>query len=641
MRGLQRALGNQATLHLLRPSTAAPPSPAHVQRVLKDSRRTLRNGVQILQYLISAYPDHMTREVAEDLRQKIFSARPYQLRAFLRQHAIPASVDEVLAAAGEALLEPMLGQPAAAEPGDEPRPPSLLATLYDDIPPADQPEPPSDTEWLPGVEESEPETEMVVETPSPPPARRRPPKPARARGQKRKGKRASAARPSKRSKTVDPEAEARAEAEAEAKLARRLAQFKPSGQVPLVLITWNIQKYSASTNRDVADTKRRAIATVMNVFHPSALILQEVTNPGLLLRGAEDATIGLLQTNLFAFEPPVLSSLQKSKPLEQDNPLGLNQTGQPKHYPLAHEFASLHGPVFHSRSGNYQESYPLLFDPTQVVSVPQPYIVKGAQGSYKLEAVEADQRIDFSSHDVGSFTARPRPLLVWKMEVQTEGYQLRPNPPAKTGDDPLAAAWSELKQARSQGLASGELRETQTLYLGVVHTSPSNELGIELETRELLLQAAWLKKQYGDNVVLGGDWYMERESPAAFDRIARGTDWQIGAAPQGEADTPHALTETKRQQAARGQGSQEAHKFLPTSLPKKDEHRSQTADFFVLDTHFNVQFTSAISLAPSKQATWFEEGNYPRQPMHVQKDLFEPIESVGIDHLAVITVVYV
>ena len=116
----------------------------------------------------------------------------------------------------------------------------------------------------------------------------------------------------------------------------------------------------------------------------------------------------------------------------------------------------------------------------------------------------------------------------------------------------IQEARSAYTSARGERMTNQTLRQTQKVYIGVVHTSPSNEVGIEQETDDLLKQGKWLKEKFGSNIVLAGDWYMERESPQAFDDIARGTDWQMGAAPQRPIDVGHEPTDLKRARSRTG-----------------------------------------------------------------------------------------
>jgi hypothetical protein len=329
--------------------------------------------------------------------------------------------------------------------------------------------------------------------------------------------------------------------------------------------------------------KQQAIVDIVNDYHPSIMVMQEVTDAGVLFDGIYTGgqqpvpySLGLNYANLVSDAEAIETSLIAQES-DDEKMEGVPAEKEVPHYPLGTEYGMAEGPTY--RSGIYRENYGLLFEQAQVVGTPVPYFVRTRHGGYELEQLDEGHVEPFSKES----NTRREPL-VWQIKLRNSKYSLRSQIPLAEESDPNADEWAEI--ARERRL---EATTTRTIYVMVVHTSPS--MNIKYEVQEIMDKAEWLRKNGGEEgveaaVMVAGDWYMEKADPERFAQYVSGSEgWTTGAARVGPNDV---IEET----GARPEYGREKVRFLRTNQPGQGV--GQAADHYVISEQFHGQSTEMI-----------------------------------------------
>lgn len=212
---------------------------------------------------------------------------------------------------------------------------------------------------------------------------------------------------------------------------------------PIRLITHNFQKYSKSTLKDVLHGKGRIVNELLRKYVPDIYLLQEITDASLFKQN-----------------------------VEKDN--------------FMRYFVS-EGPTF--TSGNYSESYPLIFNPTTIHIKPTAHMEDG-------RPLDDNELLNFSIKD-----ELPRPNILYKVKIPTCRYNLRPAS-KRTGNTTFDKDYSD----RHTNLKHRKDMEYMTLCIIPVHTSPSLSISKQCDSIGTFFQ------QSNEELctLAAGDFYAEK-----------------------------------------------------------------------------------------------------------------------------------
>lgn len=254
----------------------------------------------------------------------------------------------------------------------------------------------------------------------------------------------------------------------------------------VVMISFNLEKYGNSTvtkTASIAEIVRDAVAQIMEVYHPTILAFQEVTNADIFIDGLQGKASGIGKMDLMHqyFEGHQKSYSRWQNHIDTTYGEGVSSTIS-QNFQMQNMFGIDKGPSFKSVNGGNPERYPILFDQGKVLETPEYYIWKKNQ----LVQAPSDIMINLSPEEGQDQT--PRPVVYAKIKISTSPWGLRPGD--SRDDKPL------------------------TLYAGIVHTSPSmkafssyvSDIGIEYKKVK-----AYTEKQ-GATAVLLGDVYAEKSA---------------------------------------------------------------------------------------------------------------------------------
>jgi hypothetical protein len=205
--------------------------------------------------------------------------------------------------------------------------------------------------------------------------------------------------------------------------------------INLSICTWNLEKFAKST--EFINEKINLMRDFLLIHRPNVLVLMEVTDPILF--------------ELF---------------VEQFVKLG---------------YQYMAGPYFEAET--YKESYPIFFDSSVIVGVPELFTVR--QDFYhdtsKIVTLDA---YDDQTYKFGRALKEYRPLVVWEFTVK-----------AKT---------------RITRQVSGKVGKIQ---IGVVHTSPSFskiQLPVHVQVAAHIKAAKNIHEAFKLPMILAGDWYANK-----------------------------------------------------------------------------------------------------------------------------------
>lgn len=412
--------------------------------------------------------------------------------------------------------------------------------------------------------------------------------------------------------------------------------------VPLiVVVTWNMEKYSKSGNaakRKIKASKREAILRMLDTFHPTAIIMQEVTNADLLIEGQpikkrqrnreeglKDADLHKVTIAHYEAQNPGAFKKKRGREEEQDNPFADRQ------YPVGNEYGASSGPAFNTISYDkknkkiktgYQESYPLLFDKGSVIGTPKAYtfdpkkqeLVPFEEGDTPIVFGRSDKNREKASQRRAKKENRVykqpklpkswkglqedtnRQLVVWEIEIPAGRYNFRPNL------KPSPSAPGLYKKAGIKFRKNREL-PTRKMLLGVVHTSPSMDLRAEVDNIMLHAQKIVDEKQLP--MLIGGDWYMQKANKEMWKKLEsakKASDWKLLA--------PHNIT----------------------NFPGKEGAEGQIADHYA---GLGVKELNTRAIVPSAHMETAPESH----PLKPEDDLLKTWTDIKADHAPVMTVV--
>lgn len=215
---------------------------------------------------------------------------------------------------------------------------------------------------------------------------------------------------------------------------------------PICLITHNFQKYSNSTPKYVLKGKRRIINELLRKHVPDICLLQEINNASLFKQN-----------------------------VEKDNFM---------------RYFVAEGPTF--TSGNYRESYPLIFNPTTIHIKPTAHMEDG-------RIINDNEVITFSIKE----EKLPRPNILYKVMIPTCRYNLRPAH-KYTGN----TIFDDDYIARHKNLEHRKDMKYMTFGIIPVHTSPSLSISKQCDSISTFFQ------QSNEELctLAGGDFYAEKGS---------------------------------------------------------------------------------------------------------------------------------
>jgi hypothetical protein len=159
----------------------------------------------------------------------------------------------------------------------------------------------------------------------------------------------------------------------------------------ILVITWNLEK-SGAAKREI---KLQALREIVDAYHPAIMVMQEVTDAGILFDGAFTGgmnpvpySLGLNLMNLVHQAEQIQVEVPEEGGMETDE-------NEIPHYPLGNEYGMAEGPTY--RSGTYQENYPLLYERAQVDGTPKAHFVRGGKSGYRLDPVAEGQESKFGT----------------------------------------------------------------------------------------------------------------------------------------------------------------------------------------------------------------------------------------------------
>lgn len=270
-----------------------------------------------------------------------------------------------------------------------------------------------------------------------------------------------------------------------------------TGKQPIVLlISFNLEKYGLSTitkTADIAQVVRDAVGKIVDIYHPTVLAFQEVTNAKIFIDGMtyqrKEDVQGIKDLNLMELNFDTKTEYEGwrkeyKKEHGQDKMKEVSEK-----FKLKNTYGIDPGPSFESEKGGNPESYPLIYDEAKVINKPTYFIWK----KNKLVPAPKPMWINLSPDDDEEQT--PRPVVYAKLDVSTSETGLRDD------DDSI------------------------TMYVGIIHTSPSMKRfatyvdGIRKEYEKV---KAYVEKS-GATALLLGDVYAEKSAKTFLNNINKST----------------------------------------------------------------------------------------------------------------------